>query len=85
MRYKFFENQQIGLMLNIIDREYKKDELEQKLIKQKKLAMEREIEIKKLREQEKLEHDERDRLQALKMQKRAQNIKQEMLRKAKER
>ena len=54
MRYKFFENQQIGLMLNIIDREYKKDELEQKLIKQKKLAMEREIEIKKLREQEKL-------------------------------
>ena len=85
MRYKFFENQQIGLMLNIIDREYKKDELEQKLIKQKKLAMEREIEIKKLREQEKMEHDERDRLQALKMQKRAQNIKQEMLRKAKER
>ena len=85
MRYKFFENQQIGLMLNIIDREYKRDELEKKLEQQNKLAMEREIEIKKMREREKKEHDERDRLQALKMERRARMIKMEMLKRAKER
>ena len=85
MRYQFFENQQIGLMLNIIDREYKKEELEKKLEHQAKLAAEREIKIKKMREQEKIEHDERDRLQALKMEKRAIAIKKDILRKAKER
>ena len=85
MRYKFFENQQIGLMLNIIDREYKRDELEKKLELQNKMAMEREIEIKKMREKEKKEHDERDRLQALKMEKRAKVIKMELLKRAKER
>ena len=85
MRYKFFENQQIGLMLNIIDREYKRDELEKKLEQQNKLAMEREIEIKKMREREKKEHDERDRIQALKMERRARMIKMEMLKRAKER
>lgn len=85
MRYKFFENQQIGLMLNIIDREYKRDELEKKLELQNKMAMEREIEIKKMREKEKKEHDERDRLQALKMEKRAKLIKLELLKRAKER
>ena len=85
MRYKFFENQQIGLMLNIIDREYKRDELEKKLEQQNKLAMEREIEIKKMREREKKEHDERDRMQALKMERRARMIKMEMLKRAKER
>ena len=67
VRYKFFENQQIGLMLNIIDREYKRDELEKKLQHQEQLATQREIEIKKMREKKKKEHDERDRLQALKM------------------
>ena len=71
-------------MLNIIDREYKRDELEKKLEQQAKLAEEREIEIKKLREKEKIEHDERDRLQALKMEKRAEVIKNEFLKKAKE-
>ena len=85
MRYKFFENQQIGLMLNIIDREYKRDELEKKLELQNKMAMEREIKIKKMREKEKKEHDERDRLQALKMEKRAKLIKMELLKRAKER
>ena len=85
MRYKFFENQQIGLMLNIIDREYKRDELEKKLELQNKMAMERETEIKKMREKEKKEHDERDRLQALKMEKRAKLIKMELLKRAKER
>ena len=85
MRYKFFENQQIGLMLNIIDREYKRDELEKKLELQNKMAMEREIEIKKMREKEKKENDERDRLQALKMEKRAKLIKMELLKRAKER
>ena len=85
MRYKFFENQQIGLMLNIIDREYKRDELEKKLEQQNKLAMEREVEIKKMREREKKEHDERDRIQALKMERRARMIKMEMLKRAKER
>ena len=85
MKYKFFENQQIGLMLNIIDREYKRDELEKKLEQQNKLAMEREIEIKKMREREKKEHDERDRIQALKMERRARMIKMEMLKRAKER
>ena len=85
MRYKFFENQQIGLMLNIIDREYKRDELEKKLELQNKMAMEREIEIKKMREKEKKEHDESDRLQALKMEKRAKLIKMELLKRAKER
>ena len=84
MRYKFFENQQIGLMLNIIDREYKRDELEKKLELQNKIALEREIEIKKMREKEKKEHDERDRLQALKMEKRAKLIKMELLKRAKE-
>ena len=71
-------------MLNIIDREYKRDELEKKLEQQAKLAEEREIEIKKLREKEKIEHDERDRLLALKMEKRAEVIKNEFLKKAKE-
>ena len=85
MRYKFFENQQIGLMLNIIDREYKRDELEKKLQYQDKLAKQREIEIKKMREREKKEHDERDRLQALKMEKRERLIKKELLKRAKER
>ena len=72
-------------MLNIIDREYKRDELEKKLELQNKMAMEREIEIKKMREKEKKEHDERDRLQALKMEKRAKLIKMELLKRAKER
>jgi hypothetical protein len=72
-------------MLNIIDREYKRDELEKKLEQQNKLAMEREIEIKKMREREKKEHDERDRIQALKMERRARMIKMEMLKRAKER
>ena len=85
MRYKFFENQQIGLMLNIIDREYKRDELEKKLELQNKIALERELEIKKMREKEKKEHDERDRLQAIKMEKRAKLIKMELLKRAKER
>ena len=83
IRYQHFENQQIGFMLNVIDREYKKDELEKKLEYQNKLAYAREIEIKKMREREKKEHDERDRLQALKMKQRAIFIKKEILKKAK--
>ena len=83
IRYQHFENQQIGFMLNLIDREYKKDELEKKLEYQNKLAYEREIEIKKMREREKKEHDERDKLQALKMKQRAIFIKKEILKKAK--
>ena len=83
IRYQHFENQQIGFMLNLIDREYKRDELEKKLEYQNKLAYEREIEIKKMREREKKEHDERDRLQALKMKQRAIFIKKEILKKAK--
>ena len=85
IRYRFFEKQQIGLMLNIINREYKRKELEKKLEQQSQLALEREIEIKKMREREKMEHDERDRLQALKMEKRAKFIKNEFLKRAKER
>ena len=53
IRYQHFENQQIGFMLNLIDREYKRDELEKKLEYQNKLAYAREIEIKKMREREK--------------------------------
>ena len=83
IRYQHFENQQIGFMLNVIDREYKKDELEKKLEYQNKLAYAREIEIKKMREREKKEHDERDRMQALKMKQRAIFIKKEILKKAK--
>ena len=83
IRYQHFENQQIGFMLNLIDREYKRDELEKKLEYQNKLAYAREIEIKKMREREKKEHDERDRLQALKMKQRAIFIKKEILKKAK--
>ena len=83
IRYQHFENQQIGFMLNVIDREYKKDELEKKLEYQNKLAYAREIEIKKMREREKKEHDERDKLQALKMKQRAIFIKKEILKKAK--
>ena len=83
IRYQHFENQQIGFMLNLIDREYKRDELEKKLEYQNKLAYEREIEIKKMREREKKEHDERDRMQALKMKQRAIFIKKEILKKAK--
>ena len=83
IRYQHFENQQIGFMLNLIDREYKRDELEKKLEYQNKLAYEREIEIKKMREREKKEHDERDKLQALKMKQRAIFIKKEILKKAK--
>ena len=83
IRYQHFENQQIGFMLNLIDREYKRDELEKKLEYQNKLAYAREIEIKKMREREKKEHDERDKLQALKMKQRAIFIKKEILKKAK--
>ena len=83
IRYQHFENQQIGFMLNVIDREYKKDELEKKLEYQNKLAYAREIEIKKMREREKKEHDERDKIQALKMKQRAIFIKKEILKKAK--
>ena len=83
IRYQHFENQQIGFMLNLIDREYKKDELEKKLEYQNKLAYAREIEIKKMREREKKEHDERDKMQALKMKQRAIFIKKEILKKAK--
>ena len=83
IRYQHFENQQIGFMLNVIDREYKRDELEKKLEYQNKLAYAREIEIKKMREREKKEHDERDRMQALKMKQRAIFIKKEILKKAK--
>ena len=83
IRYQHFENQQIGFMLNLIDREYKKDELEKKLEYQNKLAYAREIEIKKMREREKKEHDERDKIQALKMKQRAIFIKKEILKKAK--
>ena len=83
IRYQHFENQQIGFMLNVIDREYKKDELEKKLEYQNKLAYAREIEIKKMREREKKEHDERDKMQALKMKQRAIFIKKEILKKAK--
>ena len=83
IRYQHFENQQIGFMLNLIDREYKRDELEKKLELQNKLAFAREMEIKKIREKEKIEHDERDRIQALKMKERSIRIKKEMLKKAK--
>jgi hypothetical protein len=83
IRYQFFENQQLGLMLNIIEKEYKRDELEKKLEIQDKLAKEREIEIKRLREQEKIEHDERDRLQKIKMIERENKIKEELLQRAK--
>ena len=83
IRYQHFENQQIGFMLNLIYREYKRDELEKKLEYQNKLAYEREIEIKKMREREKKEHDERDKIQALKMKQRAIFIKKEILKKAK--
>ena len=70
-------------MLNLIDREHKRDELEKKLELQNKLAFAREMEIKKIREKEKIEHDERDRIQALKMKERSIRIKKEMLKKAK--
>ena len=83
MRYRFFENQQMGLMLNIIDREYKREELEKKLVNQEKSLAEREKEIKRMRDLEKLEWDERDRKQALKMIEREKNIKREMLKRAK--
>lgn len=85
IRYRFFEKQQIGLMLNIINREYKREELEKKLEQQSQLALAREMEIKKMREREKMEHDERDRLQAIKMEKRAEFIKNELLKRAKQR
>ena len=83
MRYKFSENQQMSFMLNIIDREYKREELEKKLKNQEKIAYQREEEIKRMREMEKLERDERDRNLALKMQQREKNIKKEILKKAK--
>ena len=83
MRYKFSENQQMSFLLNIIDREYKREELEKKLKNQEKMAYQREEEIKRMREMEKLERDERDRNLALKMQQREKNIKKEILKKAK--
>ena len=67
----------------LLKNENKRDELEKKLEYQNKLAYEREIEIKKMREREKKEHDERDKIQALKMKQRAIFIKKEILKKAK--
>ena len=83
-RLNFCQKQQIGEMLNIIEREYKREELEKKLENQENLRLKREEDIKKLREKQKLEHEMRDRLQMLKMEQRAKNIENELIRKAKE-
>ena len=84
-RLNFYQKQQIGELLNIIEREYKREELEKKLEIQENLRIQREEEIRKLRQKEKIEHDLRDKLQILKMEQREKNIRDEMIRKEKER
>ena len=84
-RLNFYQKQQIGELLNIIEREYKREELEKKLEIQENLRIQREEEIRKLRQKEKIEHDLRDKLQMLKMEQREKNIRDEMIRKEKER
>ncbi len=85
IRLNFYEKQQIGELLNIIEREYKREELSKKLETQENLRIHREEVIKKLREKFKLEHELRDKLQMLKMEQRAKNIRDELIRMEKKR
>ena len=77
IRLNYNQKQKIGELLNIIEREYKREELSKKLETQENMRIQREEEIKKLREKTKLEHEMRDRLQMLKMEQRAKNIRDE--------
>ena len=85
IRLNFYKKQQIGELLNIIDREYKKDELKKKLEYQDSMAALREEEIKKMREKERIENEKKEKIRILKMEKRAKNLKDELIRKEKER
>ena len=85
IRLNFNQKQQIGELLNIIEREYKREELVKKIETQENLRIKREEDLKKLREKEKFEHEMRDRLQMLKMEQRAKNIREELIRKEKKR
>ena len=84
-RLNFCQKQKIGELLNIIEREYKREELSKKLESQENRRIQREEEIKKLREKTKLEHEMRDRLQMLKMEQREKNIRDELIRREKKR
>ena len=84
-RLIFNQKQQIGELLNIIESEYKRVELEKKLEYQEQLRLQREEEIKNRRKKEKKQIALRDQRQMLKMKQHEKRIKDELIRKEKER
>ena len=85
IRLDFYQKQQIGELLNIIEREYKRTELEKKLENQENLRIQREEEIRKMRKKGIMENAQRDKLQMLKMEQHAKKINDELIRKEKKR
>ena len=85
VRLDFYQKQQIGELLNIIEREYKRTELEKKLENQENLRIQREEEIRKMRKKGIMENAQRDKLQMLKMEQHAKKINDELIRKEKKR
>ena len=85
IRLDFYQKQQIGELLNIIEREYKRTELEKKLENQENLRIQREEEIRKMRKKGIMENAQRDKLQMLKMEQHTKKINDELIRKEKKR
>ena len=85
VRLDFYQKQQIGELLNIIDREYKREELEKKLETQENLRKQREEETKKIRKKAQYESQMREKQQKIKMEKREKKIRDELIRKEKQR
>ena len=85
IRLDFSKKQQINELLNTTERQYKQEELIKKLEYQDKLASQREKEESIRRNKEKKEYELRDKLQALKMERRAKNIRDNLLKKQMER
>ena len=81
-RQIFIQKQKIGEILNIIDWEYKKMEYRQKKALQDELSAQREEEIK---EKERIEYGKKERERLLKLEKRSQYLKDEFLKREKER
>jgi len=85
IRLDFSKKQQINELINTIERKYKQEELIKKLEFQDKLAAQREKEENIRKNKEKKEYELRDRLQALKMERRAKNIRDNLIKKQIER
>ena len=85
IRLNFSKKQQINELLNTIERQYKQEELIKKLEFQDKISAQKEKEESIRRNKEKKEYELRDKLQALKMERRAKNIRDNLIKKQIER